>query len=316
MPDLFIGVDGGGTHTRAAVAGADLVPKGRGSAGPANAATRPLPRVLAAVTEAVDDAALAAGVAPSAAVRIACGLAGIDTAGIADRVQGALGEVYGAGKVLVTNDARIALAGAIDGPLDAPGVVLIAGTGAIAFGRNRLGVDARAGGWGPVIGDEGSGYAVARRGLAAVVRDLDGRGPGTKIRELLFASEGMRTADELLSRIYRTDGGPADVASYFPLVVAAARQGDSVARTLLEEAGAELALAAISVVRKLGLENESFTVAVVGGVFSAGELVLARLRATLLGVAPNARLAPPARPPEIGAIRLAVAAAAASAVGA
>ncbi len=315
MADFFIGVDGGGTHTRAVVAGADLVPKGRGSAGPANAATRPLPRVLAAVTEAVDDAANAAGVQPSAAVGIACGLAGIDTAGIADRVQGALGEVYGAGKVLVTNDARIALAGAIDGPLDAPGVVLIAGTGAIAFGRNRRGEDARAGGWGPVIGDEGSGYAVARRGLAAVVRDLDGRGPKTRMRDLLFASEGVRTTEELLSQIYRADGGPADVASYFPLVLAAARDGDDVARTLLAEAGAELALAAVSVIRKLGLERESFTVATVGGVFSAGELVLGKLRERLLAVATGARLAPPARPPELGAIRLAVAAAATAAAG-
>jgi N-acetylglucosamine kinase-like BadF-type ATPase len=265
------------------------------------------------VTEAVEDAAQAAGIRPPSAEYLACGLAGVDSAGIGDRLVAVLEEIYGKRKVLVTNDARIALAGAIDGPLDAPGVVLIAGTRAIAFGRNRLGEDARAGGWGPVIGDEGSGYAVARRGLAAVVRDLDGRGPRTRIRELLFASERMRTSEELLQKIYRTDGGPADVASYFPLVLSAAHEGDGVAMGLLEEAGAELALAAVTVVRKLGLEAESFTVATVGGVFAAGELVLAKLRERLLAVAPNARLAPPVRPPEIGAIRLAVAAAAAGA---
>ena len=304
---LFIGVDGGGTHTRAVVAGEDLVPKGRGSAGPANAATRPLPRVVAAVAEAVTDAASAAGIEPSDVEGIACGLAGVDAAGIADRVVAALEGVYGPGKIFVTNDARIALAGAVDGPVDGPGIVLIAGTGAIAFGRGTDGSEARAGGWGPVIGDEGSGYAIGRRGLAAVVRELDGRGRHTAMRDLLLAAEGMKTSDELLHQIYRTDGSPADVAAYFPLVLDAARGGDAEALRILGEAGEELSLAVVTVVKKLRLERDSFAVATVGGVFAAGELILGTLRERILAVAPGARLHPPAWPPEIGAIRLALA---------
>jgi len=307
MPSLFIGVDGGGSHTRAVVAGEDLVPKGRGSAGPANAATRPFPRVVAAVSEAVTDAAREAGIDPADAEGIACGLAGIDTAGIAPRVVAALDETWGRGKTLVTNDARIALAGAVAGPVEGPGIVLIAGTGAIAFGRGTDGTEARAGGWGSIIGDEGSGYAIARRGLAAVVRSLDGRGPPTRIRELLFASEGMTSSDELLHRIYRTDGGAADVAAYFPLVMAAAKEGDAVALGILAEAGDELALAAVTVIRKLHLEREAFDVATVGGVFSAGELILGPLRDRIRSAAPGARLHPPLYPPEIGAVRLALA---------
>ena len=307
MPSLFIGVDGGGTHTRAVAAGEDLVPKGRGSAGPANAATRPFPRVVAAVSEAVTDAAREAGIDPADAEGIACGLAGIDTAGIAPRVVAALDETWGRGKTLVTNDARIALAGGVAGPVEGPGIVLIAGTGAIAFGRGTDGTEARAGGWGSIIGDEGSGYAIARRGLAAVVRSLDGRGPPTRIRELLFASEGMTSSDELLHRIYRTDGGAADVAAYFPLVMAAAKEGDAVALGILAEAGDELALAAVTVIRKLRLEREAFDVATVGGVFSAGELILGPLRAQIHSTAPGARLHPPVHPPEIGAVRLALA---------
>ncbi len=307
MRPLFIGVDGGGTHTRAVAAGEDLVPKGRGSAGPANAATRPLPRVVAAVAEAVEDAARAAGIGPAEAAGIGCGLAGVDTAGIAGRVTAALDGLYGPGKAFVTNDARIALAGALEGPVDGPGLVLISGTGAIAFGRATDGTEARAGGWGPVIGDEGSGYAIGREGLAAVVRELDGRGPPTKMRELLFASEGMKTADELLHRIYRTDGGPADVAAYFPLVLQAARLGDAEAARILDEAGEELALAAVTVIRRLRLEREAFGVATVGGVFAAGEPILGTLRKRIAAVAPRARLHAPAHPPEIGAIRLALA---------
>jgi len=307
MLPLFIGVDGGGSHTRAVVAGEDLVPKGRGSAGPANAATRPLFRVVAAISEAVADAARSAGIDPADAVGIACGLAGIDTAGTSHRVVAALDEMFGAGKALVVNDARIALAGAVAGPVDGPGIVLIAGTGAIAFGRGRDGAEARAGGWGSIIGDEGSGYAIARRGLAAVVRSLDGRGPPTRIRELLFASEGMTSSDELLHRIYRTDGGAGDVAAYFPLVTAAAKEGDAVALEILAEGGEELSLAAVTVIRKLRLEPEAFDVATVGGVFSAGDLILAPLRERIHAVAPGARLHPPVYPPEIGAVRLALA---------
>ena len=103
--------------------------------------------------------------------------------------------------------------------------------------------------------------------------------------------------------------GVADVAAYFPLVVAAARAGDGVARRILEEAGHDLALGVVTVVRKLGLEEAAFPVATIGGVFSAGDLLLAPLAAAIRRVAPRAGVGPPAYPPEIGAIRLALAAA-------
>ncbi len=312
MTSLFIGVDGGGSHTRAVVAGEDLEPKGRGSAGPANAATRPLRHVVAAVAEAVAGAAHAAGIEPGSATGIACGLAGVETAGVADGVARALEAIYAARRVLVTTDAKIALAGAVAGPVDGPGVVLIAGTGAIAFGRGLDGTEARAGGWGPIIGDEGSGYAIAREGLAAVVRDLDGRGERTKIRDLLFTSEKVTTTDDLLHRIHGADGAPSDVAAYFPLVISAAKDGDAQALRILAGAAEELSLAAATVIRKLRRESEAVDVATVGGVFSAGELILRPLREKILGVAPRARLHAPVYPPEIGAIRLALAGARAS----
>lgn len=307
MSRLYIGVDGGGTHTRAVVADENLTVRGRGSGGPANAATRPLPRVVQAVTDAVTDAAGHAGIDPSTAEALACGLAGIEAAGMAPRLTEALEELYGRGKILVTHDARIALAGALEGPVDSPGVVLIAGTGAIVFGRGPDGTEGRTGGWGPVLGDEGSGYVIARQGLASAVRDLDGRGPRTLIRDFLFASEGMKSSDELLHRIYRTDGGSADVAAYFPIVLKAAKAGDAEALRILGAAVEELALAVVTLVRKLKLEREAFGIATVGGVFSAGDLILAPLRDRIRTVAPNARLHPPAFPPELGAVRLALA---------
>lgn len=306
MSAFWVGVDGGGTRTRAVVAGENLVPTGRGASGPANAATRPLPLVVETILEAVGDAATAAAVLPERAEGVGVGLAGVESAGLAGPLTAALDERFGAGKVLVTTDARIALAGASSGEPDGPGVVLIAGTGAIAYGRAQDGREARAGGWGPLLGDEGSGYAIARQGLAAVVRDLDGRGPKTQIRRLLFESErGVHSLEELLAKIYRSEGGAHDVAAYFPVVLAAAKGGDAEARRILAEAGEELALAALTVIRKLGLESEAFPVSTVGGVFAAGDILLGPLAAALREVAPGARVGPPAYPPEIGAIRLA-----------
>jgi N-acetylglucosamine kinase len=306
MSAFWIGVDGGGTRTRAVVAGADLVPMGRGASGPANASTRPLPLVVETILEAAGDAAVSAVVSARRAERVGVGLAGVESAGLVQPLTAALEEHFGAGRVSVTTDARIALAGAAPGDPDEPGVVLIAGTGAIAFGRGRDGSEARAGGWGPLLGDEGSGYAIARQGLAAVVRELDGRGPETAIRKLLFESErGIHTLEELLSKIYRSEGGAGDVAAYFPLVLQAAKSGDGEARRILGDAGRELALAAITVIRKLGLESEGFPVSTVGGVFAAGEILLGPLAQALHAVAPGARLGPPAFPPEIGAIRFA-----------
>jgi glucosamine kinase len=132
MPAFWIGVDGGGTRTRAVAAGEDLVPIGRGASGPANAATRPLPRVVETILEAVEDAAVSAGVAAARAERIGVGLAGVESAGLGKPLTAVLEERFGAGRVFVTTDARIALAGASAGDPDGPGVVLIAGTGAIA----------------------------------------------------------------------------------------------------------------------------------------------------------------------------------------
>ena len=166
------------------------------------------------------------------------------------------------------------------------------------------GLEERAGGWGALIGDEGSASEIARRGLAAVARDVDGRGARTMMREALHATEGTRSAVEMVQKLFRPGAGPTDTAAYFPVVLDAAKEGDEAALEILRWAGGELALTALTVLRKLGIAAEPVAVATVGGVFAAGELVLGPLRARLLAGAPLARLGPPAHVPEIGAIRL------------
>ncbi len=305
-PSLYLGIDGGGTRTRAVVAGPDLMPRGRGASGPANAASTPLPRVLESIVEAAEDALTAAGVGIASVTAIACGIAGVEGTATRERLTEGLSKAFGKGRVLVTSDARVALAGASAGHLDEAGIVIIAGTGAIAFGQNGEGLEERAGGWGSLIGDEGSGYWIARLGLSAVLRDADGRGPRTLMRDALFGSEETRSPLALIQKVYRSGWGPGDIAAYFPLVLDAARKGDEIALGILRSAGQELALAAATVARKLGLSTCQVSVATVGGVFSAGELVLSPLREALAKGLPKAVLGPPAHPPEIGAIRLAL----------
>ena len=242
MPSFYVGVDGGGTRTRAVVTASDLLALGRGASGPANASTVPVPRLVQSVTEAVDDALEAAGASRSDLAVVSCGLAGVEASAMKGRLVAALEAVYGAGRVRVTTDARIALAGALADPVADSGAVLIAGTGAICFGRNSHGLEERAGGWGALIGDEGSASEIARRGLAAVARDVDGRGPRTKMREALHSSEGTRSAVEMVQKLFRPGAGPTDTR---PTSRSSSTRRATATRSALEIlrwAGGELAL--------------------------------------------------------------------------
>jgi N-acetylglucosamine kinase-like BadF-type ATPase len=308
MEAFYLGVDGGGTRTRAVVAGMDLVVRGRGTAGPSNASRGSLAHVMEVIHEAIDDAIASAGMGQGDLHGICCGLAGVDASGLRGRFQWSLEKIFGYGRIQVTSDARIALAGATRGPIDDPAVILIAGTGAIAFGRNASGDEARAGGWGPLLGDEGSGFAIAREGLMAVVRELDGRGPATLLRASVLSAEGVGSPAELLQKLHRAEAWPSEMAAFFPLVLEAARQGDGQILPIFRRAGEELGLAVATVVGKLGMEAADFPVATVGGVFAAGDLILDPIRSVLGPVAPAARVVAAAYPPEIGAVRIAIAA--------
>src|SRR5262249_56991481 len=173
----------------------------------------------------------------------------------------------------VDNDARIALTGAIG---FGGGVVVIAGTGSVAFGRKEEGAEARAGGWGPIIGDEGSGYGIARAGLAAIMRAHDGRGPATKMTEILKERHDMKPED-LPPFVYATTTQTDDIARFGKLVVEAAQDGDVTAAAILEQGGRELGAAILAVARRLHMIQSAFPVAYVGGAVRAGCLLLASI---------------------------------------
>src|SRR5881275_474085 len=297
----LLGVDGGGTKTRAIVVDARQKVLGEGEAGPSNPLRVGVSESAKAVREATERACVEAGVRRLEIVAAEVGLAGVKRADIRERMRAALSEL-GIKSIEVVTDADIALYGATEGK---PGLVIIAGTGSICCGVNGRGRRACAGGWGPVAGDEGSGSWIARRALQAVARATDGRGRKTSLVEAACTFFNVSKAEDLSTAVYAPNVTNKRIADFGRHVVEAAKRRDHVARGIVAEAGRELACAAVAVIRKLKMEHEHFQVAYVGGVFAAGALMLDPLREEVTALAPRAFLAPPLLAPAEAAARMA-----------
>ena len=206
-------------------------------------------------------------------------------------------ELVAAEKYHITTDAVIALLGATGGE---PGVIAIAGTGSIAYGRNAEGHTARAGGWGYVFGDEGGAFDLVRQALRAALRHEEGWGHSTALREALLDATGAANVNHLLHRFYTPDYPRARIASYATLVDEAARNGDSIARDILHGAGQALATFVAAVRRQLFHRSEPARISYIGGVFRS-EILRERF-AMLVQLESDDPVQPPALGPAAGAL--------------
>ena len=297
----MLGVDGGGSKTRAVVADGGGEVLGEGLAGASNPLRVGVSEAVRAIRDAADRACADAGVRRVEIVAAEVGLAGVKRADIRERMRAGVAEL-GVKTVEVVTDADIALYGATGGKA---GLVIIAGTGSVCCGMNARGRRACAGGWGPVVGDEGSGSWIARRALQAVAHATDGRGRKTALVEAACDYFNVTQAEDLSTAVYAPNVTNSRIAGYGSRVVEAAKKRDVVAREIVEAAGRELASAAAAVIRKLRMERERFQVAYVGGVFAAGALILDPLGEEVLRVAPRAHVAPPLLAPAEAAARMA-----------
>lgn len=261
---LKIGVDGGGTTTRAVViedAGAEsaMAVLGRGEAGSSNHYNVGLEAAAANILQAVHAALEAANVAREAIETFGFGLAGACTPSEQSLVSGKLAAITRGKSFVVDEDAAAAQSGAFAG---GPGAVMIAGTGANCFGVNAQNERARADGLGPLLGDRGGGYRIGEAALRAICASDDGSGSPTSLVAPGLQSFGVDSVEELVKIVYQPNFTRNPVAALFPIVLQEAQNGDSVAQDLLQDAGRELALSARAVLRKLQLSR----VAIVGGV--------------------------------------------------
>lgn len=256
--NLFLGIDGGGSKTACVVGDATSI-LGRGAAGGSNLVRIEEARVREELHRAIRQACADAKVSTSQISQTCIGVAGAGRPEISERIRSILTGIVG-GTIQVVGDMDITMQAAFE---VGPGVIVIAGTGSIAFGRNTEGRTARAGGWGFAISDEGSGHWIGQKAVSAAMRDRD-EGKSRALLENILKTLAVDSIDELVVAV---NAAPApDFAALFPVVLQASEGKDPLALKILEEAGEELAeLARIVVERLFG--KSQVRVAMSGGVF-------------------------------------------------
>lgn len=303
----ILGIDGGGTQTVCILmddAGQIL---GRGVSGPSNYQSVGLEltrySLQFAITQAVTD--------PELPIHGIClGLAGVGRPEDQQVLQGLLTELQQPeylgtvvnwslqpSGVVICGDSQVALVGGVGYPV---GIVVIAGTGSHIFGQNQQGQTQRVGGWGYLLGDEGSGYDIAIQGLKAALRAFDGRGEPTRLIEHFQSHLGLNSIQGLVEVVYRRGWKTPDVAALAPIVVQVAAQGDTVANQIIDRVVTELALATQVVIDGLFQPGETVEIVTMGGVWQ-GASVRNRFIHRIQAKTPTAEVIWPRYEPAFGA---------------
>ena len=299
----YLGIDGGGTKTTCAV-GDESHLLATATAGPSNIVRVGEVQARESLQRSVRQACAAAGITPAQVVRTCVGGSGAAHPELAEVVRRSLAEILTA-PIDVVGDMQIALEAAFD---TGPGVIVIAGTGSIAYGRDRQGTTLRAGGWGFAIGDEGSAHWIGRAAVSAVLRAADPRGGTPEPSQDSPLSAALRkvwgvTSLADLARAANSIS-PPDFAALFPAVAASQ---DDLAAQVLTKAGRELVEVAAVVIRRLFAKGHavSVPVAMTGGVFRHAPLVRQVFYNELRALDPRVEVNPQVVEPVEGALRMA-----------
>jgi len=298
---LVLGIDGGSTKTVCVLMDSTGQVLGRGEAGGSNyqsagkeAAFDSIQLAIATAMESTEFGEVAsislglAGVARPKDVQVAHSF--IEHLGFKDA------------EIAVCHDALIALVGGLGHDV---GIVALAGTGSMVYGRNQQGRTQRVGGWGHVLGDEGSAYYIAVRGMQAAMRGYDGRSQPTILQQSLRHYLRLINLEDLVEIIYQRGWGVREIAAIAPIVDRAAASGDEVALGIIEDAVQELALATQRVIQ--GLFSTVDVCVVTGGSVWDGESQMrARFAQTVTMLEPMAKVIPPQNEPAYGAALLAL----------
>jgi len=295
-----LGIDAGGTKTVCQLAneqGEVLQESRRGGANLQAVGELEVEKVLHDVME---EAIGERDIVPAA---ICLGIAGVDRPDDARMVRAIMKRIGYKARVLVVNDALVALEAGAPGR---PGVVVIAGTGSISYGRNASGEAARAGGWGYMLGDEGSGYWIGRAAIRAVLREADRRGPATQLTDLLLKHFGVARPQDLIHEVYHGQLRPATIAALAQCVQEAFRAGDNVSIKILRGSADELESCAFSVATRLDIVGTAFPFVLAGGIFRAVPWLHEELERRLTLASPKSRTFMLDIEPAYGAVRLAL----------
>ncbi|GMU86593.1 MAG: N-acetylglucosamine kinase [Ignavibacteriales bacterium] len=248
--NYIIGIDGGGTKTHCVLATRDKAPLFECSGGPSNFLMLGTETVSATILDLIKQCTESQKIGFQMIDAVLLGTTGAGRRSDAEILERDFSSFLSKQNLRIRNfsvesDARIALEGAFSGR---EGCILIAGTGSILFGKDNKDRIYRVGGFGRFLGDEGSGYMLGRRGLIAAAKNFDGRGPETLLLNLLSQEFKITSPEDLITRIYREN---FDIASFAPMVVKAAEQGDQQAVKILEEEIDELVLHIKAIKKKI-----------------------------------------------------------------
>ena len=295
-----LGFDGGGTKTECIIVNADGRIVGEGRGGPSNPLRCGFDASFQSLAAAAAEALKTAGLHTNSITAVCAGLAGAGRRNVVRRVLVFLAQEFPQAVAQVTTDFEIALEAAAG---LGPGVVLVAGTGSVAYGRNTQGETARAGGYGPWVGDEGSAFEIGRLAVAAVARARDQAGSITLLAEMIPAALDCPDWDDLTQQIMKNPD--AIFPALFPVVAEAADLEDSTAKEILFTSAIGLGNLAMIVVRRLGMKGQEFPLVKCGGVFGHSQTLDALLDSVIVSGALRAKISRLEIPPAVGAARIA-----------
>lgn len=296
-----IGIDGGGTKSKAVLTDLNLKTYTECTGGPTNFLIKGTEKVSHTLIELIRNCLENANIPADDLVYVVLGTTGAGRAKEAEKMKYDFLEVcrkenFPVKSFEVESDARIALEGAFSGN---PGSILIAGTGSIMFGKDSEGDIHRVGGFGRYIGDEGSGYSIGRKGLTAAAKSFDGRGEKTELTNLL-SGKGITDQQSLITAVYVNN---FDIASVAPLVIQAAEAGDRVCKNILDEETEEL-ISHIKAMHKL-IKVDLLRISFIGSLITKDNLYSRMFNEKIKNRLENVAVVKPDMPPELGAALMA-----------
>ena len=293
----FLGIDGGGSQTTFLLGDETKVLASVQAAG-SNPTRVGEEQTCSALQQGIDEVCRQCGLKPAQIAALCAGIAGAARDKVHQAIARALSKSV-AGKVAVVGDMVIAHEAALGG---APGVIVLSGTGSMAYGRHQSGRTARAGGWGFAISDEGSGHWIGVQAVAAMMRALDSSNH-TEISDRILKLWQLDSYDEVIA--HANASPPPKFSALFDVVLSAAEAGDSYAHHILVEAGAELAALAEIVFRRLWQSDDVVSFALAGGVFQHASIVRESFHRELHTFLPRASIFLSTKNPAEGALSLA-----------
>ena len=299
MMQIFLGVDGGGTHTRSLLVDAHGKVIGRGLAGSTNIHHCDTETFRANLRSVVAQALTPCNPGTHELCAACFGIAGVSTPQAQQQAQAAIAELQLGAQtaVSVVTDAQIALSGGLG---DAAGMVLLAGTGSACFGIDAQGRLQRSGGWGSIADDGGSGAWIGRRALECAIRQADGRRPGNRLQNAIFEQLQIQSLDQVIQRLHGQSIQSHEIAALCPTVLHLAERGDADADQIIQQAIDELLALVRATAAKLDLDSTPLVL--MGGLIDHECSFRKRLSTQIDAMAPAIQIQPPCLSPVAGAV--------------